>query len=47
MYKLLTHPVIADNQPPILICCNKSDHLSSITLFSKWQLLKKLMEEEM
>eukprot|EP00658_Telonema_sp_P-2_P002237 TRINITY_DN10857_c0_g3_i1.p1 TRINITY_DN10857_c0_g3~~TRINITY_DN10857_c0_g3_i1.p1 ORF type:complete len:430 (-),score=98.75 TRINITY_DN10857_c0_g3_i1:168-1301(-) len=43
MYNLLTNPVIAENAPPILVVCNKSDY----PLASKCALLQKLMEEEL
>jgi signal recognition particle receptor subunit beta len=43
MFKLLTNPMVAENNLPILVACNKSD----FPLSSKPALLRKILEQEL
>jgi len=43
MYRLLTHPKIVENAPPVLVVCNQSD----FPLAAKCPLLQKILEEEL
>jgi signal recognition particle receptor subunit beta len=43
MFKLLTNPMVADHQLPILVACNKND----FPLSSKPPLLRKILEQEL
>jgi signal recognition particle receptor subunit beta len=43
MYRMLTHPSIADQSPPLIVACNKSD----LILAAKPPVLKKVFETEL